>query len=416
MANTLILLSRLCMAALAVCCAYQGFYALLTIIKKPKWQPGTGERRYAALVCARNEEAVLPQLIENLLAQDYAGTLDVYVAADNCTDDTARLARKAGAIVFERQNKQLVGKGYALDFLLKNIWGTGAHYDGYFVFDADNLLRPDFVSKMDGVFGEECPVVTSYRNSKNYNGWIASGYALCFLREARYMNAARMMLGTSCNVTGTGFVVSEEILKEAGGWPWHLLCEDLEFSTEQIMAGRRIGYCPEAEFFDEQPTDYSASVKQRMRWCKGFLQVLTAKGGKMALGALKGNWACADILLSYMPLVLCTFLSLLFAALGAAVAGSWLVLGTAVLQLLIGSYVSLLGMGILTGVTEWKSIRATTGQKLLSFVTFPMFMATYLPIGLQSCVSKVEWAPIRHTGAVSLPASKKQEAPARRVA
>lgn len=402
MADTLLLISRLCMMALGVCCAYQGLYALLTLMKKPKWNPGKGENRYAVLVCARNEEAVLPQLLESIRAQDYPGGVDMYVAADNCTDGTAEAARQAGATVFERQNKQLVGKGYALDFLLKKIWALGKHYDGYFVFDADNLLRPDFVRRMDGVFGSECPVVTSYRNSKNYAGWIASGYALCFLREARYMNAPRMMLKTSCNVTGTGFVVSEEILKEAGGWPWHLLCEDLQFSVDQILAGRRIGYCPQAEFFDEQPTDYAASVKQRMRWCKGFLQVLGSRGGRMVKGALRGSWACADILLSYMPILLCTALSLCFAGLAALAAGSWSLLGLSVLQLIAGAYVSLLGMGILTGITEWKNLRATTAQKLASLVTFPLFMATYLPVGLMACFKKVEWAPIRHSAAVSI--------------
>ena len=58
-------------------------------------------KRQAVLICARNEAAVLPKLLESLRAQDYPGVLDLYVAADNCTDDTARLARKGGATVFE---------------------------------------------------------------------------------------------------------------------------------------------------------------------------------------------------------------------------------------------------------------------------------------------------------------------------
>ena len=143
-------------------------------------------------------------------------------------------------------------------------------------------------------------------------------------------------------------------------------------------------------------------MKQRMRWCKGFLQVLGSRGGRMVKGALRGSWACADILLSYMPILLCTALSLCFAGLAALAAGSWSLLGLSVLQLVAGAYVSLLGMGILTGITEWKNLRATTAQKLASLVTFPLFMATYLPVGLMACFKKVEWAPIRHSAAVSI--------------
>lgn len=402
MADTLILLSKLCMVLLCLCCAYQMGYTLLTLLKRPKQAAGPGNRRYAALICARNEQAVLPQLLQSLNSQDYPGVLDVYVAADNCTDATAQVARQNGAIVFERQNRQLVGKGYALDFLLHSIWRQGKQYDGYFVFDADNLLRPDYVRQMDGVFGAQCPVVTSYRNSKNYKGWIASGYALCFLREARYLNAARMMLGTSCTVTGTGFLVSQDILQQAGGWPWHMLCEDLQFSVEQMLAGRRIGYCPTAEFFDEQPTQLMPSVHQRMRWCKGFIQVTCRYGGRMLKAAARGNWACADTLMSYMPMLVCSALSLTLVAIGAAMQGSAAPLLWAVAQMAACSYLSLMGMGVLTGITEWKHIHASTAQKVASFFTFPLYMATYLPIGLVACFKKVGWTPIRHTAALTL--------------
>ena len=109
----------------------------------------------------------------------------MYVAADNCTDGTAEAARQAGATVFERQNKQLVGKGYALDFLLKKIWALGKHYDGYFVFDADNLLRPDFVRRMDGVFGPRVPGGHQLPQLEKLCRLDRLGLARCaFLREA----------------------------------------------------------------------------------------------------------------------------------------------------------------------------------------------------------------------------------------
>ena len=400
MAYILLSISRFWLLLMGLCCAYQLGYTLLSLAKTPRWKPGAGTNRYAVLICARNEAAVLPKLLESLRAQDYPGVLDLYVAADNCTDDTARLARKGGATVFERHDLVHVGKGYALNFLLHRIWAEGKHYDGYLLFDADNLARPDFVRRLDGVFGPECPVVAGYRNTKNYRGWVAAGQGLCFIREVRFLNCPRTLLGFSGNVTGTGFLVSEEILRTAGGWPWHCLCEDLEFSTVQMIAGRRIAYCPQAEYFDEQPATLSQSVRQRLRWCKGFLQVMASRGAGLGRAALRGSWSCADLLISRIAPVLFNLLALGFAAAGAALAGGPVL--AALGRILACGYLSMLVMAALTTCTEWKRIQAPAVWKLAGIFTFPLYMATYLPIALAACVRRVEWTPVAHTRAVSL--------------
>lgn len=402
MAYILLSISRFWLLLMGLCCAYQLGYTLLSLAKTPRWKPGAGTNRYAVLICARNEAAVLPKLLESLRAQDYPGVLDLYVAADNCTDDTARLARKGGATVFERHDLVHVGKGYALNFLLHRIWAEGKHYDGYLLFDADNLARPDFVRRLDGVFGPECPVVAGYRNTKNYRGWVAAGQGLCFIREVRFLNCPRTLLGFSGNVTGTGFLVSEEILRTAGGWPWHCLCEDLEFSTVQMIAGRRIAYCPQAEYFDEQPATLSQSVRQRLRWCKGFLQVMASRGAGLGRAALRGSWSCADLLISRIAPVLFNLLALGFAAVGAALAGGPVLVLAALGRILACGYLSMLVMAALTTCTEWKRIQAPAVWKLAGIFTFPLYMATYLPIALAACVRRVEWTPVAHTRAVSL--------------
>lgn len=402
MAYILLSISRFWLLLMGLCCAYQLGYTLLSLVKTPRWKPGAGTNRYAVLICARNEAAVLPKLLESLRAQDYPGVLDLYVAADNCTDDTARLARKGGATVFERHDLVHVGKGYALNFLLNRIWAEGGHYDGYLLFDADNLARPDFVRRLDGVFSPECPVVAGYRNTKNYRGWVAAGQGLCFIREVRFLNCPRTLLGFSGNVTGTGFLVSEEILRTAGGWPWHCLCEDLEFSTVQMIAGRRIAYCPQAEYFDEQPATLSQSVRQRLRWCKGFLQVMASRGAGLGRAALRGSWSCADLLISRIAPVLFNLLALGFAAVGAALAGGPVLVLAALGRILACGYLSMLVMAALTTCTEWKRIQAPAVWKLAGIFTFPLYMATYLPIALVACVRRVEWTPVAHTRAVSL--------------
>ena len=202
------------------------------------------------------------------------------MVADNCSDNTASLAREHGAIVYERFNTQQIGKGYAMDYLTQRIardYGKN-RFDGYFVFDADNLLKEDYIEEMNKTFSDGYQIVTSYRNSKNYgDNWISAGYAQWFLRESKYLNNARMLLGTSCAVSGTGFLFSREIFKKNRGWKFYLLTEDIEFTVNSVINGEKIGYCKTAVIYDEQPTTFKQSWNQRLRWARvlsaGVLQV-----------------------------------------------------------------------------------------------------------------------------------------------
>ena len=209
--------------------SYQMLYIVIPFLKKQKTTPAAQDKKYAVLICARNEQNVVGQLIDSIKNQDYPkDKVTVFVLADNCTDATAAAARRAGAIVYERFDTSHVGKGYAMETLLGNIsrdWGEHA-FDGYFVFDADNILSTDFISRMNDVFCRGYDIVTGYRNSKNWGeNWVSAGYALWFMRESRFLNLPRHLLSANAGVSGTGFMFSDRVLRETGGWPFHLLTE-----------------------------------------------------------------------------------------------------------------------------------------------------------------------------------------------
>ena len=276
--------------ALTVLYFYQFIYIVIALIGDKKKKLDTYEakklHKFAFIIAARNEQAVIGNLINSIKQQNYpAELIDVIVVADNCTDDTAQIAREHGAICYERFNNMLVGKGYALDYCFNKIveqFGDYTAYDGYFIFDADNVIDKNYVKEMNKVFDRGYNVITSYRNSKNYDtNWITSGYSLWFIREAKYLNNPRMMLKTSCAVSGTGFLVNSSIIKKNNGWKFNLLTEDIQFSVVNILEGEKIGYCESAMFYDEQPTTFKQSWNQRMRWSKGFYQVMFRYGREL---------------------------------------------------------------------------------------------------------------------------------------
>ncbi len=389
-----------------LCYAYQFFYIFVGLLKKPQEFTAKAQHRYAVVVSARNESGVIGNLIRSIRSQRYPSELvDIFVIADNCTDNTAEVAREAGAIVYERFNKEQVGKGYALDWMFNIIKDEHAdkNYEAYIIFDADNILDPNYIAEMNKVFDNGYRIITSYRNSKNFDGnWITAGYSLWFLREARYLNNARMQLGTSCAISGTGFLVSAEVIAENGGWIHHLLTEDIEFTTDSIIKGEKIGYCANAVLYDEQPTLFSQSYTQRLRWAKGFYQVFKNYGGKLIKGIFNGSFSCFDMLMTIMPAMLLTLLSI---AINIVAIPVGIINNSPDLPILIKTLLQTLGnfygmfflLGSITVITEWKQIHCSKGRKILYLFTFPMFMLTYVPIAIVALFRKIEWKPINHS-------------------
>ncbi len=398
-----------------ICYFYQFIYTAAALFRGKAGKNEFRLHNYAVLIAARNEETVIAALIESIKKQIYPGELiTVFVVADNCTDRTAVVAKNCGAVVYERNNPTLVGKGYALDFLLKRIGEDYPenYFDGYFVFDADNVLEPDYIYEMNRVFSQGYRVVTGYRNSKNYgDNWISAGYGLWFLRESQSLNKARYILGTSCNISGTGFVFSNEIVKRMGGWKYFLLTEDLEFTADHVIKGEKIGYCENAVLYDEQPTGMAQSVRQRTRWCKGYFQVLAKHGAELVRGAfIDGNFSCYDMLMSMTPafvLSLAGVIANVIWMITSIISGAGI--AALIFEIVVGifkGYLMFFILGLITTLTEWGRIETSAAKKILYTFTFPLFMFTYLPISIGAIFAKAEWKPIFHGKSYSLSQSK----------
>ncbi|MBD9009026.1 MAG: glycosyltransferase [Clostridiales bacterium] len=394
-----------------LCYAYQFFYIFVGLLKKPKKFSAKKQHRFAVVVSARNESSVIGNLISSIRNQNYPQELvDIFIIADNCTDNTAEIARSAGAIVYERFNKEQVGKGYALDWMFNIIESEYAdrNYEGYIIFDADNVLDPNYIAEMNKVFDNGYRIITSYRNSKNYDtNWITAGYSLWFLREAKYLNNARMQLGTSCAISGTGFLVSADVIRENNGWIHHLLTEDIEFTTDSIIHGEKIGYCADAILYDEQPTKFSQSYTQRLRWAKGFYQVFRNYGAKLVKGVFKGSFSCFDMLMTIMPAMLLTLISIAINIIAIPIgiinhSNELMTLVSILVKTVANFYGMFFLLGLITTITEADQIHCSKPKRVLYLFTFPLFMLTYVPIAIVALFRKIEWKPINHSVSKSL--------------
>ena len=255
---------------------YQLVISVCSLIKvKDKPFVENKEHRFMMIIPAHNEEKVVGNLVESLQKLDYNRELyDIYVIADNCTDNTAQIAKEAGAIVYERFDEAHKTKGFALQWFLQQKIEEDAPYDAFCIFDADNIVDKNFLKAMNKKLNQGEDVVQGYRDIKNpSDSWVTAGYAIFYWTMNRFYHLARYNLGLSPLINGTGFMVKFDVVKPEG-WKTKTLTEDIEFSLKRIIAGKKLGWATDAIVYDEQPVGFKQSWSQRSRWTVGHIQCL----------------------------------------------------------------------------------------------------------------------------------------------
>ena len=426
---------------------YKNFYLLLGLFAPEKKYAETEKKyRYGIIICARNEHLVIGNLIDSIHAQTYdRDKMDIFVVADNCTDNTAEICREKGCIVYERFDKEHARKGYAMEFLFNHIiedYGIES-YDGYIVFDADNLLNPTFVEELNKAFDTGAGVVVGYRNTKNFDtNFISAGYGIHFYQSVVAYHRPRVWLGLSTHIAGTGFVIASRLLKD--GWHYTCLTEDTQFTLNSVAKGERIAFCEAAEFFDEQPYEVKVMARQRIRWIRGrlysFFSTLPgmAKGlfsifGKQTLlvededGKRKNirvrGWrkalSCYDMIVYSFPHS--TYYGLriiLFPVIGTLIAlvlGEKLGVGKGTGEakpiwmpawvMLVTHWLTIIKAelsGFIIIFRERKRIRCSKLKLFFYTLVFPWFDAIGAPLAIIALFSKSQWKPIKHDEALTL--------------
>lgn len=271
MIDALFVTLQVILAAIAV---YQFTFSLFGLRKKKKKTQFKPEKSFAVLVAAHNEEEVVGALMENLKQLNYPKELyDVFVICDNCTDGTARIVREHGMNACVRTNPNLRGKGYAIEWMLKELWAMQRQYDAVVMFDADNLAHTEFLMEMNNDLCSGARVIQGYIDTKNpEDSWITAAYGVSYWYINRLWQLSRHNLNMANFLGGTGMCFESTLLKEMG-WGATSLVEDLEFTMRSASHGVYPKFNYDAKVYDEKPLTFKASSRQRLRWMQGHFTV-----------------------------------------------------------------------------------------------------------------------------------------------
>ncbi len=384
---------------------YQIVVSMCSLVKlKDKPLIKNKKHKFMAIIPAHNEEDVIVNLIESLKKQDYPKELiDIYVIADNCTDKTAEIAKNAGAIVYERFDEKHKTKGYAMQWFLKQKIEEDADYDAFCVFDSDNIVMPDFISVMNKKLCQGEEVVQGYRDIKNpTDSWVSAGYAIFYWTMNRFYHLARYNLGLSPLINGTGFMVKFDLIKP-NGWQTKTLTEDIEFSLQNIAAGKKLGWAIDAKVYDEQPVDFKQSWSQRSRWTVGHLQCIKYYAKDLANGVAKNRSLMNFDGFLYILGIPMMMITVLLLGINLLV---YLANGMTLMELFenFGRYiVSTFIMPILTAIFIMILDKRKIKPMIKGLVFYPLFMGSWILINFKCLVKRdITWEKIKHVRNVSI--------------
>lgn len=366
---------------------------------------------FAILIPARDESKVISNLIDSIEKQTFKiDSKDIYIIVESKKDKTVDIAKERNINIIYRKNlTNRRRKGYALDDAIKEILRKKKHYDAYFIFDADNVLDRNYFKEMVKSYKKGYDIGIGYRNTKNGNSSIFSACSsLTFSMINTFSNNYKMKHNLTLTVSGTGFYIKGKILEELGGYPFNSLTEDYEFTLYATLNDLTSTYNMKAKYFDEQPTDYNTTIKQRTRWVKGYFDSRRKYYPLLKNKAVRkdNNYPSVYItLVGVKPYVLLVISVILYLAnLTYRIISNSIVkveVYTLLLQFLVIVLAIYIVLLIFTGILlikEKDNLRLNRKMKIKSLFFNPLFLASYVKCLYLALKNKdLAWEKIDHT-------------------
>jgi cellulose synthase/poly-beta-1,6-N-acetylglucosamine synthase-like glycosyltransferase len=227
------------------------------------------------IVPAHDEVGQIEATVCALAAQlpDLRPGARLIVVADNCHDETAAVAKAAGAEVIERNDPLRIGKGFAISFALDHLASNPPEV--VILVDADCRVSPGGLAELARAAAwRQVPIQGEYLLAAPEKASpMAVVSALAFLVRNRVRPRGLRRLGFPCHLTGSGMAIPWQVLRDAPSTGANLV-EDLVLGLELALLGKAPELCPAVQIASELPPDRAAGRQQRRRWEHGQLQTL----------------------------------------------------------------------------------------------------------------------------------------------
>lgn len=352
------------------------------------------------LIPARDESKVIESLLVSISKSNYKVNMkDVYVIVESSKDKTCDICDKYGASVFVRKKLNLKRKGYALAELVEDLCKNNKYYDMYFIFDADNTIDKDYISRMVKSYQEGYDIGIGNRKSSNINyNWVSVCSALTFSLINTLTNSRRMKLRRNLIVSGTGYYISKELIKEWETFPFDSLTEDYELSLYSSFKNYKMAFIKDAIFYDEQPISFKESIKQRTRWVKGYFQA-RKKHKKELYIDLKNRSRFSEWIgiKSFILMLIGVFFLLILEVLMYINTYSEIYLKD-INSILLGIYLILVLVSSIMVILDKKNYNMSFVSCIKGIILNPLFLISYIICLLKGLNNDVEWSKIEHNG------------------
>ncbi len=304
-----------------------GLSVLALLAREKKEFSAKRQRRFALVVPAHNEEQSIQKTVQNLLSLHYPQELyEVIVIADNCIDQTAKIARCLGATVYERTDPVRRSKGYALRWLFDRLLEANTGFDAFVVIDADSVAEENYLVVLNYHLDRGARAIQSSDIAAPQPSSWSSEITRLGLTLYNYVRPlGRTLFGGTAGIRGNGMCFTASTLK-AIPWSTYSLNEDLEYGLILLLHGIKVVFAAEAKVLATMPAQAKHAQSQRARWEAGRFPVIKTYSGKLLWYALRNLSLCA--LDAWIDLLIPAFVNLF----GAAA----LVFATHLLLLLIG--------------------------------------------------------------------------------
>ena len=375
------------------------FYAF----RKPPYKKAVQKRKIGIIVPARNESAVIGDLLESIARQDYDGEFAVSIIVKDPDDPTIALGKKIGAQVYVVPDQTC--KGDALDGFFKALPPDEFDsYDAFVIVDADGVLSPSYVRELNNALEWDYDIYLTRKYMKNGLGdrkkrtVFSNNSALTWAMLDDLGNRYRTTKDIPLTMCGQGMMLRRSLIRKLGGWPYRTLTEDYELRLDSVLKGFKSMYWPYAVLYTEEAPGHRDNYNRRVRWLTGYIQCDEKYKSQIKAQARqrgKINRAEYDCLYGVYPLALFAAISVftviagIILSIGYALDGHSRLMLASIFFLIVMPfgilYVLLLLYNVLAMAASREAFAVLSrGEKAATLLVAPFYLLEYIPIYIVS--------------------------------